>query len=180
MQIRRGKAASTSSWRKRSPRSSAAGAHDRSPQRARSQTPSDDRGQAPRRLPPSAPARAAQGRGAARVAVASIRHTKRDADHRAGPCTPGLRAGVVFDELIGRLKRMEPGVRIPIQMPLDDDGYSDRICPSSRTSLKTSQAFSSVLAKQRCCHVAARAGRPVFGGARCAVAVRVRWFGSRR
>src|SRR5207249_11936385 len=41
VQIRRGNAASSSSWRKRSPRSATAGAHDGSPQRARSQAPED-------------------------------------------------------------------------------------------------------------------------------------------
>jgi hypothetical protein len=36
----------------------------------------------------------------------------------------------MFDKLIRRLQPFEKGVRVPVQIPLDDDGYMDRRCPA--------------------------------------------------
>lgn len=36
----------------------------------------------------------------------------------------------MFNKLLRDLKRLERGVRVPIQVPLDDEGYLDRRCPS--------------------------------------------------
>jgi uncharacterized Zn finger protein (UPF0148 family) len=36
----------------------------------------------------------------------------------------------VFDDLLRELKRLEQGTLIPIQLPLDSDGYMDRACSS--------------------------------------------------
>jgi hypothetical protein len=36
----------------------------------------------------------------------------------------------VFDKLLRELKRLERGVQVPIQIPLDEDGQFDRRCPS--------------------------------------------------
>jgi hypothetical protein len=37
----------------------------------------------------------------------------------------------MFDKLLQELKRLEGGVRVPIQVALDDDGHLDRLCPSA-------------------------------------------------
>lgn len=36
----------------------------------------------------------------------------------------------MFDKLLRELKKLERGVRVPVQIPLDDDGYMDRRCPA--------------------------------------------------
>lgn len=36
----------------------------------------------------------------------------------------------MFDKLLRELKRLEQGVRIPVSLPIDDEGYFDRQCPS--------------------------------------------------
>lgn len=36
----------------------------------------------------------------------------------------------MFDALRSRIRQMESGVRISISVPLDDEGYYDRVCPS--------------------------------------------------
>lgn len=36
----------------------------------------------------------------------------------------------MFDDLLRELRYLEDGVRVPIDIPLDDDGYMDRRCPS--------------------------------------------------
>jgi hypothetical protein len=36
----------------------------------------------------------------------------------------------MFDKLIREMKKLERGVRIPVQIPLDEKGYMDRLCPS--------------------------------------------------
>lgn len=36
----------------------------------------------------------------------------------------------MFDKLIRQLKPLEDGVRVPVQIPLDDDSYMDRRCPA--------------------------------------------------
>jgi len=35
----------------------------------------------------------------------------------------------MFDDTIGFLKRLERGMQVPIEMPLDEEGYLDRQCP---------------------------------------------------
>jgi len=37
----------------------------------------------------------------------------------------------MFDDVLRELRRLEQGVQIPIDLPLDDDGYFDRQCPNS-------------------------------------------------
>ena len=40
----------------------------------------------------------------------------------------------MFDNILGELRKLDRkqgGISIPIQMPLDDDGYFDRRCPST-------------------------------------------------
>jgi hypothetical protein len=37
----------------------------------------------------------------------------------------------MFDKLIREVKKMEQGIRIPIDLPLDDVGYLDRRCPEN-------------------------------------------------
>lgn len=37
----------------------------------------------------------------------------------------------MFDDLIRQLKKLEQGMKVPVSIPLDDDGYMDRKCPSS-------------------------------------------------
>ena len=34
----------------------------------------------------------------------------------------------MFDKLINELKMLERGVKIPVNLPVDDDGYFDREC----------------------------------------------------
>jgi len=36
----------------------------------------------------------------------------------------------MFDKLRREMKKLESGVQVPIQIPLDDDGQLDRRCPS--------------------------------------------------
>jgi hypothetical protein len=36
---------------------------------------------------------------------------------------------IVFDKMLRELKKLERGVKVPIQIPLDDKGYMDRQCP---------------------------------------------------
>lgn len=36
----------------------------------------------------------------------------------------------MFDKLLSELKKLERGVKVPIQIPLDEKGYMDRQCPS--------------------------------------------------
>jgi len=36
----------------------------------------------------------------------------------------------MFDKLLRELKKLEQGVRVPISLPIDDEGYFDRQCPS--------------------------------------------------
>src|SRR5437764_1259687 len=37
---------------------------------------------------------------------------------------------MMFDKLLRELKKLEHGVKVPIQIPLDEKGYMDRQCPS--------------------------------------------------
>jgi uncharacterized Zn finger protein (UPF0148 family) len=37
----------------------------------------------------------------------------------------------MFDRLLRELKNLEGGVKVPIQIPLDEKGYMDRLCPSA-------------------------------------------------
>ncbi|OLP15942.1 hypothetical protein BST81_23750 [Leptolyngbya sp. 'hensonii'] len=37
----------------------------------------------------------------------------------------------MFDDVIRKLKRLEHGVQVSIQLELDDNGYLDRVCPSN-------------------------------------------------
>lgn len=34
----------------------------------------------------------------------------------------------MFDKLLKELKKLEHGVKIPVKLPLDDEGYLDREC----------------------------------------------------
>lgn len=36
----------------------------------------------------------------------------------------------MFDKLLREIKKLERGVKVPIQIPLDEKGYMDRLCPS--------------------------------------------------
>lgn len=36
----------------------------------------------------------------------------------------------MFDSVIRKLKKMENGSQFPISVPIDNDGYFDRRCPS--------------------------------------------------
>jgi hypothetical protein len=36
----------------------------------------------------------------------------------------------MFDKLLREMKKLERGIKVPIQIPLDDKGYMDRQCPS--------------------------------------------------
>lgn len=36
----------------------------------------------------------------------------------------------MFDDVLRKLRQLERGVQIPIQLELDDNGYLDRVCPS--------------------------------------------------
>jgi len=40
----------------------------------------------------------------------------------------------VFDDVLRKLRQLEQGIRVPVRLALDDDGYLDRICPNSRCS----------------------------------------------
>ncbi len=35
----------------------------------------------------------------------------------------------MFDKLLREMKKLERGVQVPIELPLDDSGYFDRVCP---------------------------------------------------
>ena len=35
----------------------------------------------------------------------------------------------MFDKLLREMKKLERGVQVPIELPLDDNGYFDRVCP---------------------------------------------------
>lgn len=37
----------------------------------------------------------------------------------------------MFDRLLRELRKLEGGVKVPIQIPLDEKGYMDRLCPST-------------------------------------------------
>lgn len=37
----------------------------------------------------------------------------------------------MFDDVIRELRRLEGGVKVPIELHLDDDGYLDRLCPNA-------------------------------------------------
>ncbi len=36
----------------------------------------------------------------------------------------------MFDDIMRKLRQLERGVQVPIQLELDDNGYLDRVCPS--------------------------------------------------
>ena len=36
----------------------------------------------------------------------------------------------MFDKLLRELKKLETGVRVPLQLALDEEGYMDRRCPA--------------------------------------------------
>ena len=36
----------------------------------------------------------------------------------------------MFDDVIRKLRQLERGVQVPINLELDDNGYLDRVCPS--------------------------------------------------
>lgn len=46
----------------------------------------------------------------------------------------------MFDELLRELKKLEAGTLVPVQIPVDDDGYFDRQCPAEQC-----RAFFKVL-----------------------------------
>lgn len=42
----------------------------------------------------------------------------------------------MFEDLLNQMKHLERGIQVPINLPTDDDGYFDRLCPACSSEFK--------------------------------------------
>jgi len=47
----------------------------------------------------------------------------------------------MFDDVIRKLRRLEQGVRVPVNLAIDDEGYLDRLCPNARCGVSFKVKF---------------------------------------
>lgn len=48
----------------------------------------------------------------------------------------------MFDDVIRELHRLERGIKIAIDLQLDDDGFLDRVCPNTECNVNFKVLFS--------------------------------------
>lgn len=55
----------------------------------------------------------------------------------------------MFDQLLRELRKLEDGILVPVEMPVDDDGYFDRQCPAEQCKAVFKVLFSDWKEKVR-------------------------------